>query len=830
MTTTAPTRTQVADSPGSSDQPRPPLRRRYRRLRAALGAARRGLRHRRLPDVQDWRVRTKLGAVLAVPATAFFAIAGIYVDDSIRQSTTFGNFVEEIAISETITDLVYNLQTERDHAAGYLATSPDTPGRQQLTEQFTADQAAVHYAQTQVETAIKPLQTRERVAAAYAKASAGLDRLSQTRAGIRDGWLRQRAVFEQYSLVIADLLAVLPTRFDLADAPDLARQLQSFSTILAFEEYTAQLRGRLFAAATADAFNVDDVDVLNDLRARQVSALTAFREEASRRDVARFDEIMRSQLVVTTARLQQSTMERTGGQAVELDPAEWWQASSARLDLAHELERELLAATVSSAVELHRARGVRTVGISLGVLLTVGLALLLSWNVGRSMGRSLLALRTQALDVAQHRLPAAIARLRYSPTATPVVDVPDNAVRSSDEIGEVSEAFTMVHRSAVMLAAEQAVLRHNTKSMFINLARRSQILVERQLQLLDRLEVSETDPDQLSNLFLLDHLATRMRRNDENLLVLAGCEAIRSRTEPIGLASVVLAAVAEIEHYARISRDVTAPFRVVGHAVSDVVHLLAELLENATAFSPPDSLVTVAATVRSNGDTAITITDQGIGLTDEGLAEANARLSDTADIDVEASERMGLVVVGHLASKHKILVRLDATNTGAVAQVLLPAKLLAPAELSATPMEVPPEPGPAIVRRSIISTVGSTPERLDQPAPVPSQSVWWPASTDQAAEGQPAQAPVTVAATPPRRPVTAGTSTAGLPIRVPNAQLPDNGLGAASQNRAAASDTQQDLDPSQVGATLSAFHDGVHRADLEADHITPLDSHRQEPA
>ena len=192
-------------------------------------------------------------------------------------------------------------------------------------------------------------------------------------------------------------------------------------------------------------------------------------------------------------------------------------------------------------------------------------------------------------------------------------------VRSLDEIGELAEAFVAVHRSAVTVAVEQALMRRNVNAMFVNLARRSQVLVERQLELLDDLEREESDPDQLENLFKLDHLAARMRRNDESLLVLAGTDSTRRWNRPVGLGAVLLAAAAEIEQYQRVRIESVADVHMVGHAVGELVHLLAELLENATAFSRPDTSVVVTARVDAGG-ALIEIVDRGLGMSPTALA------------------------------------------------------------------------------------------------------------------------------------------------------------------------------------------------------------------
>lgn len=654
----------------------------------ALQPARKG---RWLPRVPDWRVRTKLGAVLAIPAIAFLAVAGWYVNTSIRQSTEFGNFAKEITVGRDITTLIHNLQTERDHAAGLLALPPESAYRSRLLEQLTEDQTAVNTAVTAVADGMAPLRSHQQLYSAYHNATATLGSLASLRDGIRGGWLRQRAVFEQYSRAIADLQAVAPTWFDLSAAPDLADQVRSLRTLSEFAEYGAQLRGRLFAAATSGAFDLDDDQLLAELRAKESTAGTVFRAEAHPRDVARLDSVMSTRTSATATRVQQAAVERVGGRNVGLDPTQWWDLSTARLAQVRGVEQAMRTAVIRSANTLHNTRGLQTATFSGAMILTLTIALLLSWSIGQSMSRALLALRTQALDVANHRLPLAIEELRRTPTATPTVEIPTSAVRSADEIGEVSAAFTAIHRSAVRLATEQAAMRNTVNAMFVNLARRSQSLVERQLRLLDELEATQTDPDQLDSLFQLDHLATRMRRNDENLLILAGSEAIRRRTEPVDLSAIVLAAIAEIEQYVRVRRDVPLAVRVVSHAASDLAHLLAELLENATVFSPPDTTVTVSAHAgggSGGGGATIVVVDAGIGMTPSGLADANARVGGTAPIDVDISERMGLVVVGHIAARHGITVRLDATDPGVTAVISIPPALVRPAATTPQPSDV----------------------------------------------------------------------------------------------------------------------------------------------
>jgi len=217
-------------------------------------------------------------------------------------------------------------------------------------------------------------------------------------------------------------------------------------------------------------------------------------------------------------------------------------------------------------------------------------------------------------------------------------------------------------------------------AIIINLARRSRLLVGKQLRLLDQMERDERDPDRLAALFQLDHLAARLRRNDENLLVLAGGQARRrpsssEESDGITIDDIVLAALSEIEAYQRIRCDVEVPSTVSGHVAPDLIHLLAELFDNATAFSPPDSPVKVEARVSSEG-VELTISDEGIGLAPGFLMETNNLLRTPPDLDVPASERMGLVVVSHLAARHQVRVTLESSAAGTTAVVRIPCDLL----------------------------------------------------------------------------------------------------------------------------------------------------------
>jgi hypothetical protein len=251
-------------------------------------------------------------------------------------------------------------------------------------------------------------------------------------------------------------------------------------------------------------------------------------------------------------------------------------------------------------------------------------------------------------------------------------------VGTREEIGQVARAFDEVHSQAVRLASEQAQLRANVNDIFVNLSRRTQGLVERQLKLIDRLESGEQDPQQLDNLFQLDHLATRMRRNSENLLVLAGTDAANRSGRPVRLVDVLRAAVSEVERYQRLVLQQPPAVLVLGRSASDLVHLLAELLDNATQFSPPDSQVMVSSDFAADGSVVIEVADRGVGMTETELAEVNQRLADPPLVDASVSRRMGLFVVGRLAGRHGIAVQLrrGEGGVGVSASVIMPSGLV----------------------------------------------------------------------------------------------------------------------------------------------------------
>jgi signal transduction histidine kinase len=310
-------------------------------------------------------------------------------------------------------------------------------------------------------------------------------------------------------------------------------------------------------------------------------------------------------------------------------------------------------------------------------LIVLGTAIALTWLVTRSITKPLRSLTRQAKEMAERRLPDAVIDILETPLGddvqVPTVD--PVVVHTRDEVADVSTALNTVQDTALDLAVEQAVLRRNIADSFVNLGRRNQNLLGRQLDFITELETNETDPDTLANLFRLDHLATRMRRNAESLLVLAGIEPPRKWAAPVRLTDVIRAALGEVEDYQRVTVRGVEPATIIGSAAADLAHLLAELIENALVFSPPDQTVDIRGRTRPDGYT-LAVIDSGLGMPQADIAAANRRLAGAESFTIAPSKYLGHYVAGNLAARHNIHVTLDTGAHGITATIDLPPTLL----------------------------------------------------------------------------------------------------------------------------------------------------------
>jgi signal transduction histidine kinase len=302
-------------------------------------------------------------------------------------------------------------------------------------------------------------------------------------------------------------------------------------------------------------------------------------------------------------------------------------------------------------------------------LLAIIVSILFSILVGRGLIRQLAELRQSALELANNQLPSVMARLRNGEEVDVAAETPP-VESSADEIDQVRQAFNIVQRTAIEAAVDEATLRRGVSDVFRNLARRSQVLLHRQLRLLDGMERRASEPDELEDLFRIDHLTTRMRRHAEGLIILSGESPGRTWRHPVPLMDVLRASVAEVEDYTRIRVESRTRAALAGQAVADVIHLIAELAENATVFSPPNTPVRIMGDTVGRGF-AVEIEDRGLGITEERLAEINRNLASPPVFDLSGSDRLGLFIAGQLARRHDISISLRPSPYGGTTAIVI---------------------------------------------------------------------------------------------------------------------------------------------------------------
>ncbi|MEZ5371731.1 MAG: HAMP domain-containing protein [Microthrixaceae bacterium] len=356
-------------------------------------------------------------------------------------------------------------------------------------------------------------------------------------------------------------------------------------------------------------------------------------------------------------------------------PAEFAPAAVGTIGVYDQAKTDILQSSLQASSErVEVANRQVLVAIAIAAVAFIFTALIASIVV-RSVIRPLRKLSDAAEGLATDTLPRLVDSL-----VNPAVEAPeltDLGVKGTDEIGQLAAAFNDVQQSIIDVSNRQSeVVTRGISDMYINLARRNQSLLDRQIQYIDSLESTEQDPDQLERLFRLDHLATRMRRNAESLLVLAGAEQGKRRTKAVPLSDVVRVAIGEVEDYQRLDILEIGDVNLRGDAAVDLAHLLSELMENGTQYSPPETTVDVVGHAAPDGAYAVVLTDRGMGMSEEQLAEANEHLAVAPALGLGAGRSLGFVVVAALAARHQISVRLSAAPTRAAAAVTLPQNLI----------------------------------------------------------------------------------------------------------------------------------------------------------
>ncbi|MGH3382381.1 MAG: nitrate- and nitrite sensing domain-containing protein [Actinoallomurus sp.] len=503
------------------------------------------------------------------------------------------------------------------------------------------------------------------------------------------------------------------------------------------------------------------------------------------------------------------------------------------------------------------------IGVVIRLLLAGGLGLLavvasivVSITTTRTLMRQLEKLRSSARDLADQRLPGVVERLGRGDKVDVTTEAPPLEF-GDDEIGQVGHAFNSVQETAIRTAVEQAELRRGIRDILLSLARRSQALVHRQLTLLDGMERREDDTKELEDLFRVDHLATRMRRNAENLIVLSGATPARGWRRPVPMIDVVRSSVAEVEDYTRVTVMPMGEVALAGRAVGDIIHLLAELIENAVSFSPPYTQAQVSGHPVAHGY-VLEIEDRGLGMTDEILAEINVRVTNPPEFNLSSSAHLGLYVVGRLAMRYDVRVSLKHSSYGGTtAVVLIPRELIVEgAEDALEPGTAPRGLPVAVAAGGITATsYGDVPARvgeaavLEPPAPIapaPAERTTAPAIETPAVPADvvsPAYAPGTlpplprrtatappepkeiteiaeikepvVAEDPPASPAASQTTPSGLPVRVPQASITP-ALRAEGGSAAGAADEDDAPTPEQIRRSFGGLQSGTRRGRTDA--------------
>ncbi|MFB7475511.1 nitrate- and nitrite sensing domain-containing protein [Kitasatospora sp. NPDC056184] len=629
--------------------------------------------------MRNWRIRSKLIALLALPVLVALVLGGLRIQTSLETSQQLAQMANLSDLAKKATDLANALQNERDISAGPITAKINVPNAPLDDDIVAARKVTDDLSRTFTASSDK----FENLELSGGKAllfqiRKDLNSVSDARGNPYQNNQNIQATITAYDVIIRDLLSITQDIALASNNRELVRATRALQQFSLAKNATSQQRA-LISAALANPggpdLSLSDESFGIRLRASYDNALQGFNNIYTSRDLDNLrGQLSYNSVVAAADRYARSILQQSGiHQSEVVSYKDWYEQSTAKIAAERRIESKLIEDLDGKAQELQSQADTEALIIGAAVALVLLVALGGAGLIARSMVRSLTRLQSAAEDVAERRLPELVKTLSETDPHDVDVAVEPVGVDSADEIGHVAHAFDMVHSEAVRLAAEQALLRGNINAMFTNLSRRSQGLIQRQLSLISELESREADPDQLANLFKLDHLATRMRRNGENLLVLAGEDPGRRWTRPVPLVDVLRAAASEVEQYERIELAAVPSAEVAGRVVNDLVHLLAELLENATSFSSPQTRVRVTGHALPDGRVLVEIHDTGIGLSPDDLAEINERLANPPTVDVSVSRRMGLFVVGRLSLRHGIRIQLRPSDSGGTtALVMLP--------------------------------------------------------------------------------------------------------------------------------------------------------------
>ena len=676
--------------------------------------------------LKNLKVGTKLIVILVAPVLVLLGLAWVGASSRLDAAGNAARVGELTQYSQANAALAYQLEIEGLYSAEYMA-SLKKAGDAELKEQRLKTDAAKKSYEDAVKT-YDPGRGYPAVQEALKRVDGRLVSLSVNRNSVDAIQTDPTNAIEQYSNTIEALLKVNQEISRTITEPNLARDFQSFVNMQAIGYNRS--KEAMYATAvvavgyypqqfpTTSAPEPPKCTSFDNQGCSVFTKLTNAGEDVSRADSAytdnasatqkqlyrdklannQYEELKRQLFDAATATGANANDLRAGSRPLQLDA--WMKATTSYLDSIKKAQDELLASTQAQADNLQSSA--RQEALVYGVFAggAIIIALIIAFYVARATTRPLKELTSAAYSLSTDKLPALVERLRnpeeaegesLASTLTPI------DINTKDEIGQLADAFNSIQQVTVEVAEEQAqLLRKGIGDIFINLARRNQTLLDRQIEFIDQLEANEEDPDQLDNLFKLDHLATRMRRNAESLLVLAGAEPPRRRGRPVALADVVRVAIGEVEDFARIQLLALDEATVGGNVAVDLAHLLSELMENATHFSPPDTMVEIVGHRSDDGSYILSVSDQGIGMSADQLAEANIQLSRPPLVGLALSRSLGFIVIGRLAQRFDISVKLTASPSGGVtALVTLPTDLVTYEGEEAPPAAAPVDEAPA---------------------------------------------------------------------------------------------------------------------------------------
>ncbi|MET8130847.1 nitrate- and nitrite sensing domain-containing protein [Streptomyces sp. NPDC005251] len=620
-------------------------------------------------------IRRKIVALLLVPLVSLTAIWAFATVLTGREASRLFNVSEIVQkIDYPTEDTVRVLQQERRQTLVYLADPRASDGLAALKRSRGATDRIV----AKVRRNANDKGVRKELSGGTAERLTSLldalDGISSLRSGIEDGTVNRVQALGLYNRLI-DPCYVLMANLHVVDDVELDKEGRALVNVSRARELLSREDALLGSALVAGHITRDELRDLSDLVAQRTLLydISLPLLPSSERD--RFERYWRNAGTGPLRVAEQAVAASTAGSPSGVTAKSWDGAAGHVLAELGDLE--------DRAGDHYRDRvrpvamGVILQAVVAGVvgLIALLISLVMSVRIGRSLIRDLRRLRLEAHEASGVRLPSVMRRL----SAGEQVDVETEVPRleyDRNEIGEVGQALNTLQRAAVEAAVKQSELREGVSEVFVNLARRSQVLLHKQLTLLDTMERRTEDTDELADLFRLDHLTTRMRRHAEGLVILSGAAPSRQWRKPVQLMDIVRAAVAEVEDYERVEVRRLPRVALTGPAVADLTHLVAELLENATVFSPPHTAVHVVGERVANGFT-LEIHDRGLGMAAEALLDANLRLAETPEFELSDTDRLGLFVVSRLAQRQNVRVSLQPSPYGGTtAVVFMPDALL----------------------------------------------------------------------------------------------------------------------------------------------------------